>query len=361
MRAALIAVGMWWNANTVSHLFIHRPFFRTRAGNAWCAAVLTALLGFPQSLWRDRHLAHHRHARFRFQLTREIAWQIAIVAAMWLGMMWWAPHFFAFVYLPGYAGGLLLCAVHGHYEHAGGTTSHYGWTYNALCFNDGYHVEHHRHPAAPWWTLPRYREAGSRASAWPAPLRWLPAVADLRPRPHLRPRRGDGGRRWDGGSLLAALERVVLRSPWLQRWVVRSHARAFERLLDREPSPRTVAIVGGGLFPRTALVLKALAPDARLTIVDSRESHLERARAFLRDERIEFVHQHFTPQSALCNPHYDLLVLPLSFEGDKTLLCNHPPSNAVLVHDWIWRRRGRSCIVSALLLKRLNLVRGCLP
>jgi len=28
------------------------------------------------------------------------------------------------------------------------------------------------------------------------------------------------------------------------------------------------------------------------------------------------------------------------------------------VHDWLWRPRGRSAVVSPLLLKRLNLVRG---
>jgi len=28
---ALIAIGLWWNANTISHNFIHRPFFRARA------------------------------------------------------------------------------------------------------------------------------------------------------------------------------------------------------------------------------------------------------------------------------------------------------------------------------------------
>jgi hypothetical protein len=29
-----------------------------------------------------------------------------------------------------------------------------------------------------------------------------------------------------------------------------------------------------------------------------------------------------------------------------------------VVHDWLWRPRGRSVVVSLLLLKRLNLVRG---
>ena len=35
-----------------------------------------------------------------------------------------------------------------------------------------------------------------------------------------------------------------------------------------------------------------------------------------------------------------------------------PPAKAVFVHDWIWRRRGTSRVVSVALLKRLNLVHG---
>ena len=31
---ALIAVGLWWNANTISHNFIHQPYFRSRSLNA---------------------------------------------------------------------------------------------------------------------------------------------------------------------------------------------------------------------------------------------------------------------------------------------------------------------------------------
>ena len=29
----LIAIGLWWTANTVAHNFIHTPFFRSRALN----------------------------------------------------------------------------------------------------------------------------------------------------------------------------------------------------------------------------------------------------------------------------------------------------------------------------------------
>jgi len=333
MGAAIaIAVGVWWNANTVSHLFIHRPFFRRRSANACVAALLTAALGFPQSLWRDRHLAHHRGVRYRFRFTRDMALQSGLVAAIWIAMVLAAPEFFALVYLPGYVLGMTLCAIHGHYEHAGGTTSHYGRLYNMLCFNDGYHVEHHRHPSAAWSTLPRYRESSSPGNAWPAPLRWLELT-----------------------RVLAALERLVLRLPCLQRWVVDTHARAFQEVLAGEIPPRDVAIVGGGLFPRTALVLRRLLPDARLTIIDANQANLERARAFLEDDTIGFVHARFA--------HFpcDLLVFPLSYVGDRSTVYDRPAARSVLVHDWIWRKRGTSRIVSLLLLKRLNLVRGCLP
>ena len=343
MAVALIAIGVWWNANTVSHIFIHRPFFRRHVANAWFAALLTAALGIPQSLWRDRHLAHHRGARYRLRVTREIALQAALVLSMWVVMAALAPVFFTAVYLPGYVLGLLLCAVHGHYEHAAGTTSHYGRVYNALCFNDGYHVEHHRHPSAAWSTLPRYRESSSRASAWPAPLRWLEP--------------GDEGWRRDGG-FLAALERVVLRSTLLQRWVVGAHAQAFERLLAAAPPARHVAIVGGGLFPRTALIVRRLLPHARITIVDASLPNLNRARAFLKDDAVDFVHAHFMADVQLT---CDVVVLPLSCDGDRSAVYARPPAATVIVHDWLWRKRGASRVVSPLLLKRVNLVHGCLP
>src|SRR5690242_15352303 len=56
----VVAVGLWWNANTVAHNFIHRPFFRTRWANRLFSMCLSLLLGLPQSYWRLRHLRHHR-------------------------------------------------------------------------------------------------------------------------------------------------------------------------------------------------------------------------------------------------------------------------------------------------------------
>src|SRR4051794_4369513 len=60
----LVALGLWWNANTVSHNFIHLPFFRARGGNQLFSAFLSLLLGLPQSFWKAKHLAHHRDEPF---------------------------------------------------------------------------------------------------------------------------------------------------------------------------------------------------------------------------------------------------------------------------------------------------------
>ena len=52
----------------------------------------------------------------------------------------------------------------------------------------------------------------------------------------------------------------------------------------------------------------------------------------------------------------DLTVIPLCLHGDRAAIYRHPPSPTVLVHDWIWHRRGAGAVVSVALLKRLNLV-----
>src|SRR5262245_5589235 len=57
--APVVALGLWWNSNTIAHWFIHRPFFGPRPLNLLFSLYLSVLLGVPQRLWRDRHLAHH--------------------------------------------------------------------------------------------------------------------------------------------------------------------------------------------------------------------------------------------------------------------------------------------------------------
>jgi len=327
----LIALGLWWNANTIAHNFIHRPFFRAAAVNRLFSAALSMLLGIPQSLWRDRHLAHHAGVEWRLRISRQLMIETALVSCLWTALAVRQPRFFLLMYLPGYLGGLALCALQGYWEHAaGGPTSHYGSIYNRLCFNDGYHAEHHADPSRHWTTLPQRVEPGAATSAWPAPLRWLDIP-------------------W-----LEALERVVLRSRWLQYFVLQSHRRAFLRLHPEFKTTRSVLIVGGGLYPRTALILRELLPEAHLTIMDANFENLEIAHALLGDVA-EYRHGLWGNRESV---DFDLAVLPLSFAGDRAAVYRCPPSSTVMVHDWIWRRRGAfSSIVSIALLKRLNLVR----
>lgn len=328
--APLIALGVWWNSNTIAHNFIHRPFFRSGRMNRLFSAGLSVVLGIPQTLWRDRHLAHHAGVQWKLRLSQQLGVETALVLCLWTILAWAQPRFFLLAYLPGYLAGLVLCAAQGYWEHgAGRPISHYGRVYNFVCFNDGYHTEHHADPTIHWTMLAQRIKPGTATSPWPALLRWL----------HVPP--------------LEFLERLVLRSRWLQRFVLRSHRRAFRALLARLGPVRRVTIVGGGLFPRTALILRELLPGAHLTIVDSNLRNLETARAFL-DGNVEYCNERYVPGE---RRDCDLMVIPLGLDGDRTAIYHNPSSPAVLVHDWIWHRRGTGIVVSATLLKRLNLVR----
>jgi hypothetical protein len=328
--APLVALGMWWTANTVAHNFIHRPFFRARTANAVFSAYLSLLLGLPQTLWRDRHLAHHAGRTWRLRWSRRLAVETVVVAGLWTVVAVQGARFFFGTWLAGWLGGLLLCAMQGHYEHVRGTVSHYGALYNFAFFNDGYHVEHHARPGLHWTALPRVVEPGAPRSRWPAVLRWLELLQ------------------------LDALERLVLRSRPLQRFVLDRHARAFQKLVAAMPPIRRITVVGGGLFPRTALVLRKLVPAAEITIVDQSAENLRRAAPHLDGFPVRVVQAAYTPQ--VCDGT-DLLVVPLAFAGDRHQFYADPPAPAVAVHDWIWHRRGEGFAISALLLKRLNLVR----
>jgi hypothetical protein len=329
--APLVAIGMWWNANTISHNFIHRPFFAHARANTAFALGLSLLLGFPQAEWRDRHLRHHAGVERFVWPSRTALWQALAVIALFAGLAAAAPAFFLFTYLPGWAAGLGLCWLQGYYEHERGTTSHYGRIYNFLFFNDGYHVEHHARPGVHWTDLPRARSADARSSTWPAVLRWMD---DLR------------------AGTLDALERIVLTSPRLQRFVVARHAAAVRQLLPEPSGISRITVVGGGLFPRTTLVMQRLFPAATVTIVDADERHLEIARRFLSGP----VAVHHARYDGAPDGTADLVVIPLAFIGDRQALYDHPPAPRLLIHDWIWAAGSPSVIISWLLLKRLTLV-----
>ncbi len=328
--APLIAVGLWWNSNTISHNFIHRSFFHSPAMDRVFSLFLSLLLGIPQSIWKQRHLAHHAGVPWRLTVRPQVAVETILVIGLWSMLAVAAPAFFATAYLPGYLAGLALCWLHGYYEHARGATSHYGRLYNLLLFNDGYHVEHHGDPAAHWTTLPLHYAVLAEKSGWPAPMRWLEVFS------------------------LEGLERLMLRSGALRGFVVDRHRRAIAPLLADMPPIRSAAIVGGGLYPRTALLLRELAPGARITIVDSSAANLAIARRLF-GPGARYVHARYRRDE---HRGFDLLVFPLAYDGDREAIYTAPPAPAVLVHDWIWRPRGQSRIVSLLLVKRLNLMAG---
>ena len=328
----IVALGLWWNSNTISHNFIHLPFFRSAVANRLYSLYLTLLLGYPQSLWRERHLAHHSGVPYRIRISSNVMWEAILVFCLWMLLFAHSPQFFLGVYLPGYAVGLALCYVHGYFEHAHGTKSNYGILYNAPFFNDGYHVEHHSWPAEHWSRLPGHIR-GAGTSRWPAVLRWMEAV-----------------------SLVEMLERVALRSSALQGFVLTTHERALRRLLPKLQHVRTVQIVGGGMFPRTAILLRRLLPEAGITIMDANLESLQTAKGFIAGD-IKLVHESF---SAVHAANADLVVIPLSFVGDRHAVYRNPPAATVLIHDWIWAKRRAFCrkgvVVSPWLLKRLNLI-----
>jgi hypothetical protein len=225
--------------------------------------------------------------------------------------------------------------------------SHYGALYNRLWFNDGYHAEHHRFTGEHWTRLPARRLSASHAesSAFPPLLRWM-----------------ESGR-WHA-SLLARLERLALSSAMLQRWLVDVHARAFAALLPlvlQQGAVARVAIVGGGLFPRTVLVLRRLLPHAELVVWEMNSEHAAIARDHLAHEprapRVEFIERRFDATKVDERP-FDLCVIPLAFEGDRNALLGASGAR-LIVHDWLWARSRSAtatAVVSPWLFKRLVLV-----
>jgi hypothetical protein len=325
----VIAVGLWWNSNTVSHYFIHLPFFRSCRCNGLYSLFLSLLLGFPQSLWRQRHLLHHSGEGARVQMSARVVVEAGLVACVWVFLLTGSPQFFMRVYLPGYMAGLALCYIHSYFEHAHTTKSNYGHFYNAVFFNDGYHVEHHFRPSEHWTRLPQVATTMVASSRWPAVLRWIDVIN------------------------LEMLERLALRCAILQKFLLKTHGRALRRLLPNLPEFGSIKVVGGGMFPRTAILLEEMQPSATITIIDRNAANLAAARPFLK-KTTRLVHELFDPASPT---DAELVVIPLSYIGDREFLYRNPPASVVLIHDWIWVKWSEGEVVSPWLLKRLNVVR----
>lgn len=393
-----LAVGLVWTSNTVSHVHLHTPVFVSATANRVFSLFLTVVLGIPQSGWKRRHLHHHGLLRLEVGGTRSGRGERIEVAALlgaWIAAAMLAPAAFFGAVLPVWLLGLGLCALQGHYEHVDGSAAgvdHHGRLYNRLWFNDGHHRHHHRDPSAHWTTLATILEPlavppESRVSPWPPLLRWLDA-----PSPRLQSL--NGWARTLIPTALDRLERTALRSRAARRLLLATHAPALAALVKEmgEPAPRRICVVGGGLFPRTAILLGRLLPEADLVIVDADASHLRAAAPELEREQAREA-RHGIPRSGrttlvlgLCDGDsvssapasgtvpaaaptwpvpamdgrpFDLVVVPLALRGDRARFYVPRAGRHVLVHDWIWRRRGDAGrVVSPLLLKRVNLVQA---
>ena len=90
-----------------------------------------------------------------------------------------------FCYLPAFYVSLALVNMQNYYEHYGAlpedrcadSASYYGWLYNLLAFNDGYHQEHHLRPQTHWSRLPDVRrEFAERLDATRRIISPVPAI-----------------------------------------------------------------------------------------------------------------------------------------------------------------------------------------
>jgi hypothetical protein len=342
IAACLFALGVCWCSNTVAHVHLHRPLFRARRLNRALSLWITLVTLVPQSLWRQRHFWHHagERGRFRLRFTEALFAEAALLAALAIVVGVCARAEASFAMAGGFVLGMGLCSLQGRMEHRAdarvGGVSYYGRLYNALCFNDGHHAEHHAAPRLHWTRLPEQRRASSRhVSA-------LPPLA--RTFEHFVPR------------VLCSLERGVLAIEFLQRWVLGVHLRALAGLVGELPfPPARVVIVGGGLFPRSFLALRPLLPASRFVIVDQSARHIEAAQNYLERAgvppgKVEFRCATF---DAAFVGRGDLVVVPLAYEGSRGAF---GLGAAVITHDWIWRRGPVSQKVSFFLLKRVNLL-----
>jgi fatty acid desaturase len=215
---ALVLIGFvqaWsicWNLQSVSHNFIHNPFFAWEPLNRLWGVIETIELGVPHMIYHHFHMNHHfgdndkigpngttkdwsstyRYGKngqpesfvsyvlvsfFRTELTP--AWvvikkhgprhvhQLIIESVALAGFLVAALclhwQYVVFLYLPAFYCGWVLSYAEGYVEHhdtipgnpLANAVSSYHWLYNLTWFNNGYHQEHHWDPKCHWTKIPK--------------------------------------------------------------------------------------------------------------------------------------------------------------------------------------------------------------
>jgi fatty acid desaturase len=205
--AVLYGLGIGWSLDSVSHNFIHNPFFAWEPLNRLTSLALTLALGTPQTMYKYVHMRHHAGNSDRigangatvdpislyqyghdgkvepplsyvfrqfwrdagpFTVARAIRakrprdarqalqefWAIVAVYGV-LAVLNWR---FVLVLAPFYYLGHCLSFLIAWYEHAGADpdqpiatgVSTYAPVYNWAFLNNGYHAEHHYQPKVHW-------------------------------------------------------------------------------------------------------------------------------------------------------------------------------------------------------------------
>jgi hypothetical protein len=269
-----------------------------------------------------------------------------------------APSFLYLGYLPGVILGLCLCQMQGHFEHringikAPQGASFYNSAYNFIFFNDGYHVEHHMNPKAHWsqHKNQNLKTIEYPGNVFPPILGWL------------------GSLHWTFNKMqayiLIKLENQIFHFPKLQSRIIANHKQAVAKLMFQYqvPVPSKICVIGGGGFPRSVILLRQLYPSAKIMVVDKCLNNLAIAKRHLQNQN------HALERIQLCNglaasTHlsiYDLVLVPLGFNGDKKSLFTtslHTSKTVFLLHAWMWHSGEKGIRVSWWLLKRINYFR----
>ena len=210
----LYAVAISWNINSVSHNFLHTPYFRWKPLNYAFSLLESVTIGFSQTYYTYVHNRHHEgnsdrpgpdgttrdwlsiyrhgrdgqpeglwsyvfkgffrdggdiHAALKARRPFDALWgriEIAAFALLVIGLAFldWRAVLFL---VPFYYLGDCLSQLNGYYEHLNGNpdqpiawgVSSYAPIYNLTWFNNGHHAEHHYRPAVHWTRLPALRRA----------------------------------------------------------------------------------------------------------------------------------------------------------------------------------------------------------
>jgi fatty acid desaturase len=210
---AAVAMSYCWNLQSISHNFIHNPFFVNEWLNRAYSVMETLIIGVPHVLYHHYHMNHHwgdndakdrqgntkdwssiyRHSRdgkpepfwryvffsfFRIEVTPvlrvaarhrhlpQVAVETMALAAFWATMAVVNWRYLVFFFLPSYYLGWTISYAEGYLEHYGckpgnpyaNSASSYNWLYNLLWFNNGYHQEHHWDPKMHWTGMSQLHE-----------------------------------------------------------------------------------------------------------------------------------------------------------------------------------------------------------